>query len=207
MMIGWLLLVLLAVVGGGAAALGVVQAPKSVPLEQAVNNTLSATNYSEVLTETTQKGSQTDYLTFESPDRLGGYIQAGDKRFYIYVIDGTEYQSLTVSPGTPPDHLVFYDHPSQVAADFDPAHGYLPFAGQGKNIQQSGTTYSFSLAEDGGKQRFVFTVTGKYVSEVTLDVEAPSASLQLLISQVGTSPPVALPSGAKLVSATSGTAG
>ena len=66
--------------------LGVAQSPNNVPLQEAVDNTLAAPNYSEVLTESTPQGKQTDYLVYQAPDRLGGYIQSGTKRTYVYVI-------------------------------------------------------------------------------------------------------------------------
>ena len=52
-----------------------------------------------MVTESTPQGKQTDYLVFEAPDKLGGYVQSGNKRTYVYVIGDTEYQSLTVSAG------------------------------------------------------------------------------------------------------------
>ena len=202
-LISWLLLGLLTVLALGGAALGIAQAPKNVPLQQAVTNTLGAANYSEVLTENTPQGKQTDYLVYQAPDRLGGYIQSGSKRTYVYVIGKVEYQSLTVSNNTSTNHLVFYRQASQGAQALDPAHGYLPYAKQATGIQQSGDTYSFTLSETTaqGKQSgtFTYTVTGSYISEFTLDVA--TASVQLVISQVGSSPPVMLPAGAKVVNA------
>ena len=115
----WLLLGLLTVLALGGAVLGVVQSPKTAPLISctspqqpiqrctgAVPNTLGAANYSEVLNEDTPAGKQTDYLVFQAPDRLGGYIQSGTKRTYVYVIGKWEYQSLTVAVGASTDHLV-----------------------------------------------------------------------------------------------------
>jgi len=197
----WLLLGLLTVVGLGAAVLGVAQAPKNAPLQQAWKNTLAARNYSEVLSESTPQGQQTDYLVYQAPDRLGGYIESGAKRTYVYVIGKWEYQSLTVANGASTSHLVFYRQPSQGAKALDPAHGYLPYARQAKDVQQSGDTYSFTLTETttqgSATGAFGFTVSGPYVSEFTLKVQ--SSSVQLVISQVGSSPPVQLPSGARVV--------
>jgi hypothetical protein len=202
-LISWLLLGLLTVLALGGAVLGVVQAPKNVPLKQAVDNTLAAANYSEVLTEDTPQGKQTDYLVYQAPDRLGGYIQSGSRRTYVYVIGKVEYQSLTVANNASTSHLVFYRQAGQGAKALDPAHGYLPYAKQATDIQQSGDSYSFTLAETTaqGKQSgtFVYTVSGSYVSEFTLNVA--TASVQLVISQVGSSPPVELPAGAKVVTA------
>jgi hypothetical protein len=212
----WLLLGLLTVVGAGAAVLGVVQSPKNAPLIScaspqqivtkctgAVPNTLKASNYSEVLAESTPQGQQTDYLVYQAPDRLGGYIQSGAKRTYVYVIGKFEYQSLTVANNASTAHLEFLRQPSQGAKSLDPAHGYLPYAKQAKNVQQSGDTYSFTLTETTAQGRasgaFGFTVSGQYVSEFTLKVQA--SSVQLVISQVGSSPPVKLPAGARVVQA------
>jgi hypothetical protein len=212
----WLLLGLLTVVGLGAAVLGVVQAPKNATLIScasrqqpvlkcagAVPNTLKASNYSEVLAESTPQGQQTDYLVYQAPDRLGGYIQSGAKRTYVYVIGKFEYQSLTVANDASTAHLEFLRQPSQGAQALDPAHGYLPYAKQAKNVQQSGDTYSFALTETTTQGRasgaFGFTVSGPYVSEFTLKVQ--TSSVQLVISQVGSSPPVKLPAGARVVQA------
>ena len=215
-MIGWLLLVMLVVVGAGAAVVGIVQSPNSAPLPEAVKNTLSARSYSEVLTESIPQGKQTDYLVWQAPDRLGGYIvHNGNKRTYVYVIGKAEYTSAAVGPGTPTSSLVFTKRaaPAGGAAVLDPARGYLPYAGEAKNVQKSGDTYSFTLtqtSQQGTTQTGVFTyqVSGQYVSEFNLTVN--TESVQLVISQVGTSPPVALPSGARVVTApigSSGTAG
>jgi hypothetical protein len=212
----WLLLGLLTVVGAGAAVLGVVQSPKNAPLitcvppqqpvlkcTGAVPNTLKASNYSEVLDESTPQGQQTDYLVYQAPDRLGGYIQSGAKRTYVYVIGKFEYQSLTVANNASTAHLEFLRQPSQGAKSLDPAHGYLPYARQAKNVQQSGGTYSFTLTETTAQGQasgaFGFTVSGPYVSEFTLKVQ--TSSVQLVISQVGSSPPVKLPAGARVVQA------
>jgi hypothetical protein len=212
----YLLLGLLTVLALGGAVLGIVQSPKNTTLIScaspqqtilrctgAVPDTLGAANYSEVLNETTPQGKQTDYLVYQAPDRLGGYIQNGTKRTYVYVIGKYEYQSLTVAATASTGSLTFYRQPSQGAKALDPAHGYLPYAKQAKNITQSGDTYSFTLSEttSAGKAsgKFTYTVTGSYVSQFTLDV-APS-SVDLVISQVGSSPAVVLPSGAKVIKA------
>jgi len=199
----WLLLGLLTVVGAGAAVLGVSQAPKNAPLQQAVDNTLAAPNFSQVITETTPQAKRTDYLVWEAPDKLGGYVQSGDKRTYVYIIGSTEYQSLTVPAGTPSDHLVFYKQQSQApAAAVDLTHHYLQFVKSATHVVQNGNTYAFSLTQGGQTGQFEVTVNGPYVSELNLTVA--SASVQLVISQVGTSPPVALPSGAKVIQAPTG---
>jgi hypothetical protein len=195
--IAWLLLALLAVVGAGAAVLGVSQAPTGAPLLNAVTNTLGASNFSEVLVESTVQGQQSDYLTFQAPDRLGGYIQSGSRVTYVYVIGSYQYQSLTVRAGTTPRHLTFYRQPSQGAVALDPAHGYLPYATQAKHLGQSGDTYSFTLTKNGQTGNFTYTVSAQYVSRFTLSV--PHASVRLDISGVGTSPSVNLPAGSKIV--------
>ncbi len=201
----WLLLGLLTVVALGAAILGVAQSPKNAPTRsrvvRGVTNTLGASGYSEVLNEVTPAGKQTDYLVYQAPDRLGGYIQSGNKRTYVYVIGKWEYQSVTMAVGASTDHLTLYRQASQGAQALDPAHGYLPYAKQAKDVTNSGDTYTFTLSETTtqGKQtgKFVYTVSGPYVSEFNLSVA--SASVNLVISEVGTSPPVQLPAGSKVV--------
>jgi hypothetical protein len=121
------------------------------------------------------------------------------------VIGSTEYQSLTVSVSNPPKHLTFYRQAGQGAVSFDPAHGYLPYATQVKHPNLSGDTYSFSVTKQGQTGKFTYTVNGQYVSQFTLT--APNGSIRLDISDVGTSPPVALPAGSKVVSAPTGSTG
>jgi hypothetical protein len=202
----WLLLGLLTVVGVGGAVLGVAQSPKTASLDAAVANTLAAPNYTEVLAEVTQQGKQTDYLVYQAPDRLGGYIVSGTKNThtYVYVIGPLEYQSLAVAANASTAHLSFYKQASPGGAkSLDPVRGYLPYATQGKNIKQSGNTYSFTLTErtSQGSETgvFTYTVTGQYISEFTLTLH--TASVKLIISQVGSSPPVSLPAGAKVIKA------
>ncbi len=200
-LLSWLLLGLLTVLALGGAVLGIAQAPKDAPLDQAVSNTLSAANYSEVHTENTPGKSQTDYLVYQAPDRLGGYIDSASQRIYVYVIGKFEYQSASLPKNADTSHLVLYRRPSQGAQALDPAHGFLPYAQYAKNIQKSGDTYSFTLSKSSllGQEtgEFTYTVIGPYVSEFTLSVAA--SSVQLIISQVGSSPPVALPAGSKVV--------
>jgi hypothetical protein len=210
-MTSWLLLGLLTVVGAGAAVLGIVQSPKNAALPNAVASTLAAPSYSEVLSEVLPQGKQTEYLNFQGPDRLGGYLQSGNKRSYVVVIGSVLYQSLTVSSNVSTNHLTFYKQQARgTAASNDPAHNYLPYIKQAKNITGSAGISSFSLTKSGEVGSFTYTVSGKYVSEFSLSVSqssAPVSSVQLDISQIGTAPPVALPTGAKVVAAPSGGVG
>ena len=196
-LIGWLLLGLLSAVGLGGAILGISLAPKNATLDEAASNTLAAPNYSEVVTETTAQGSQTDYLVYQAPDRLGGYIQSGNKRTYVFVIGSVQYQSVSVAANASTKHLVFYRQASQPASVLDPAHNYLRYANQAKNVTKDGSTYTFVLHQKGQTGTFVYTVNGKYISSFSLTVQ--NASVHLVISQVGTSPPVKLPVGSKVV--------
>jgi hypothetical protein len=173
----------------------------SASLEQAVTNTLAAPNYTEVLTENTPQGKQTDYLKYQAPDRLGGYIQNGSKRTYVYVIGSKEYQSQAVPNGTSTKQLTFHSQTSQGASALDPAHGFLPYATQAKHPTRSGDIYSFKLTTQGHTGAFTYAVNGRYVSTFTLTI--PTSSVRLDISVVGTSMPIALPTGSKITPATS----
>lgn len=170
-------------------------------MQQAVTNTLSAHNYTEVLTQSSPQGKQTDYLTYQAPDRLGGYIQSGSKRTYVYVIGSTEYQSQAVPNNTSMRAVSFQSQASQGVTALDPAHSYLPDATQAKHATLSGNTYSFTLTNQGQTGTFTYTVDGQYVSDFTLKVS--TASVQVNISAVGSSPPVALPTGSKVSPASS----
>jgi len=170
-------------------------------LQQAVTNTLSAPNYTEVLSQSSSQGKQTDYLKYQAPDRLGGYIQSGSKRTYVYVIGSTEYQSQAVPNGTSIKQVTFQSQSSQGVTALDPAHSYLPNVTQTKHVTRSGNTYSFTLSNQGQTGTFTYTVNGQYVS--TFNLKVSSASVQMSISAIGTSPPVALPAGANVSPASS----
>jgi hypothetical protein len=179
----------------GATPASTPGASKGASLQQAVANTLSSPNFSEVVNQTSPQGKQTDYLVYQAPDRLGGYIQRGSSRTYVYVIGTTQYQSQAVPSGTSTKQLIFHSQASQGAAALDPAHGYLPYATQTKHPTRSGDTYSFTLTNQGKTGTFTYAVSGQHISRFTLGV--PPSSVQLDISAIGTSPPVALPTGAK----------
>ena len=176
-------------------------AAKTASLKQAVTNTLSASNYSEVVGQNAPQGKQTDHVRYQAPDRLGGYIQSGSKRTYVYVIGSTQYQSQAVPNNTSTKQLTFHQQASTGATALDPAHGYLPYANQAKHPTRSGDTYSFKLKQGGKTGIFTYTVKGQYVSTFTLRVS--SSSVRLDISAVGTSPPVTLPTGSNISSASS----
>ncbi|HEV3280650.1 MAG TPA: hypothetical protein VG032_03510 [Acidimicrobiales bacterium] len=196
-MIGWLLLGGVIVVSAGAAVLGVSQSPKPAPLLTAVSNTLSASSYTEVGGQNSGQGQQTFHLVYHAPDRLGGYIQSGDRRSYVFAIGTSYYQSVTVPTSTPLRRLTFYrqDNPGGVPS-VDPAQN-LRYATQAKHVSQSGDTFSFTVTKMGQTGTFTYTVSGQYVSHFTFTVG--NASLELSISGVGTSPTVRLPAGAKVV--------
>jgi hypothetical protein len=214
-MVPWLLLGLLTAVAAAAAVIGIVQSPNNAPLYScptpskgapqvgrctgAVPNTLAAANYSEVLSTTTPNGTQVLHLVYQAPARLGGYAINGSKKTYIYIINSVEYQSLTVKATASDKHLIFYRQASQSAALSDPARKFLAFVTKSKDVKGSGGTYTFTVTQNGVTGAFTATVSGQYVSAMTL--MAGSESDQLAISQVGSSPPVVLPAGSRVVGA------
>ena len=160
-------------------------------------------NYSEVVNENAPQGTQTDRLKYQAPDRLGGYIQSGSKRTYVYVIGSTQYQSGAVPNNTLTKQLTFHQQASQGATALDPPP---PTATSLMPIRQStrhaaGDTYSFTLNQGGKTGTFSYTVNGQYVSTFTLRVS--NSSVRLDISAVGTSPPVTPPTGSKISPASS----
>lgn len=196
-MIGWLLLVLVAVLAAGGAALGVTQAPKQASLQQAVKNTLGASNYTSDVLESSSQGTQTQHLVFQAPSRLGGYVDSGSVRVYVAVIDGFEYQSTQVTQSSSTAHLTFQKQTSQPASSYDPVHEYVALAKNAKNVHQKGDTYTFTVTQQGQTASFTATVIGQYLSALT--ISATGAQLSLTVSSVNSSPPVTLPSGAKVV--------
>jgi hypothetical protein len=201
-------LLLVAVVGLGGAVLGISGAPNDATLPVAAKNTLAASSYTETVVEKTPQGTQTDQLVWQAPDRLGGYIQSGNRRSYVYILPSktggsVEYQSVTVSASAPTTHLTFYRQASQSAALTDPAQRYLPAALTATHVTKSGSTYTFAQKQNSSQGpvtiRFTYTVTGRYVSQLGLAAEG--SSVQLALTSIGTSPPVALPAGAKILTA------
>jgi hypothetical protein len=200
--IAWLLLGLLTVAGAGFAVLGVVQS--HVPLDQAVNNTLAASNYTEVFSQTTPQGTQSEHVVFQAPDSLSGYEQIGNKRTYVVIIGTKAYGSLTVAAKASTLHLTYYKETVAGAKQVDPARRYLPYAKQAKHVVSNGDTHTFTLSQMGQVGAFLYQVSGWHISHMTLAVPAAQASVHLDITKVGTSPPVALPAGAKIVNAPTG---
>ncbi len=200
--LSWLLVGMVAVVTAGAAALGVAQSPTSATLTDAVNNTLKASGYNEVASETTPQGSETAYLTYQAPDRLGGFVQSGKRRTYIVFIGDYEYQSVTVNVGASTKHLTFYRQSIAGGSAADPAHTYLKLASEGTGATQSGNTTKMTLDEAGQTVTLRFTVSGQYVAQFKGSGEG--SEVELIISQVGNAAPVALPAGARVVNIPNG---
>ena len=200
--LSWLTVGMLAAVVAGAAALGVAQAPVTGTLGDAVTNTLDAPNYNEVASEKTPQGSETAYLTYQAPDRLGGYVESGGRRTYIYFLGTVEYQSTTVSSKDSVKHLTFYRETIPGGSAADPAHTYLKLYSEGKNKKQSGNTTTMDLDEEGQTVALTYTVSGQYVAE--FNGSEQGANIHLVIAQVGSAPPVKLPAGAKVVGVPNG---
>jgi hypothetical protein len=202
----WLLLVLLAVAGGGFAVLGIVQS-QHVPLQQAVTDTLAADNYTEVFSQTTPQGTQTEHVVFQAPNSLSGYEQDGNKRTYVVIIGTQAYGTLQVAANASTAHLTFYKETVAGAKSVDPAQRYLPYAKQATHVHNNGGTYTFALSQMGQVGAFVYDVSSWHVSHMTLAVPAARASVHLDITQVGRSPAVALPPGAKVIDGAPGVSG
>jgi hypothetical protein len=206
-LIPWLILVLLTAVGVAGAALGIHQSPKQATLKQAVANTLAASNYTSVFTSvlTSATSGQTQYLVYQAPDRIGGYVDTGGRRFYVAVINRVEYQSTQVATSRSSANLTFLRSASNPARSYDPVQGYLPYVAKATGVKQSGAVSTFTITQQGQSAKFAVTVAGSYVSQMV--ITAPGAKVTLDISAVGSSPPVTLPAGAKVSAAPSGAAG
>ncbi len=203
----WLLLLLLVVLAGGGAALGVAQSPTQIDLlHQAVTNTLDAPNYTSVSVLAQSGGpSETQHLIWQAPDRLGGYVESQGSRSYVAVIGRFEFQSSPVSASASNAHLTFTRQAGQPASAYDPVRNYLGLLQHATDVHQHGTKSTFVLAVQGQSLQGTVTVTGTYVS--ALHIAGAGASVNLAISSVGSSPAVALPSGAKVSSTPGHSAG
>jgi hypothetical protein len=205
--LSFILLAVLAVVGLGAATLGVVQSKSATSLSVAVSNTLKAPSYTEYLAERTPQGDQTAYLNYQAPDRLGGWLESSGRRTYLVIIGSTEYISVTRPIKGAKGPIVFYKQETEGAQAVDPAHTYLQYYDKGKSTK-SGSVTTVTLSQGGETEKLIYTVTGNYVSN--FKAVTPGGTINLSISNVGSASKVALPSGAKFASsppATSATAG
>jgi len=192
-LIPFLLLGLLSVVGAAFALLGFVQGNSSTSLGTAVNNTLSASGYTENLAETTPQGNQIAEVVYQAPDKLGGWIQSAGRRTHLVIIGTTEYVSVSGSPTANVHNLVFYKQTTTGAQAVDPAHTYLAYWDRGPSVTDGNTT-TVTLTQGGQTEKLIYTVDGKYVS--SFRAVTPGGTIVLKISEVGTSPSVSLPSGA-----------
>ncbi len=189
--LSFILLGVLTVVGLGAAALGVVQSKSATSLSQAVSNTLKAPSYTEYLVEKTPQGDQTASLSYQAPDRLGGWLQSVGRRTYLVIIGSTEYISVTRPAKGAKGPIVFYKQQTQGAQAVDPAHTYLMYYDQGTSTR-SGSVTTVTLTQGGETEKLVYTVTGNYVSN--FKATTPGGTINLDIGNVGSAPKVALPS-------------
>jgi hypothetical protein len=192
--LAFVLVGILTLVGAGMAVLGVVQSKSATDLGQAVKNTLGASNYSEYLVEKTPQGNQTANLVFQSPDRLGGWLLSAGRKTYLYIIGTKEYIAVSQKASAPAPKT-FYTQESAGAQAVDPAHTYLPYWDKGKSTR-SGSVTTVTLSQGGQTEKLNYTVTGNYVSK--FDASTPGGTIELDISDIGSSPSVKLPSGYKV---------
>ncbi len=202
--LSFVLLGVLSLVGLGAAVLGVVQGKSGTDLGLAVKTTLASSNYSEYLVEKTPQGNQTASLVYQAPDRLGGWLQSVGRRTYLVIIGSTEYISVTRPAGAAGAPLSFYTQQTTGAQAVDPAHTYLPYYNKGP-ATRSGAVTTVTLSQGGQTEKLTYTVTGNYVSKFT--ASTPGGTISLDISEIGTSPTVSLPKGAKIVASPGQSAG
>jgi len=201
--LAFLLLGILTLVGVGGAAIGAVQSKSGTGLSQAVKNTLASPNFTEDLVEKTPQGNQTAHLVYQAPDRLGGWLLSAGRKTYIFIIGTTEYIAVSQSAGAPAPKT-FYTQQTTGAKAVDPAHTYLPYyncnpqPGQPKRpcpTTKSGNVTTITLTQGNQKEILKYTVTGNYVSKFT--ASTPGGTIDLGISELGTSPAVQLPQGYK----------
>jgi hypothetical protein len=195
-LLGWLLLGLVGAVGLGGAVLGIALAPGNAGLTQAATNTRTASGYTEVIVQNTSQGSQSARFQYRAPDHLGGFVQSGAQRTYIFVIGQNEYQSVTVSARSGSRHLLIYRQPGAGAKNVDPAQQLLALVADAKHVTNDGDLYSFEVTKQGTTGHLTAVVTGNYVTSMTVQVQTETETLHL--SDVGTLPDIHLPSGARI---------
>jgi len=192
--LAFVLLGILTLVGAGFAFLGATQSSSPAPLGRAVRSTLKAPNYTEYLVENTPQGTEHVSLVFQAPDRLGGWLITAKRKTYVYIIGNTEYVAVTRSLSAPAP-TTFYRQQSQGAVAVDPAQSFLPNYNKGTSTRNGAVT-TVTLSQGGQTETLTYTVTGNYVSDFKAAVTG--SSLDLAISNVGSSPPVELPKGFKI---------
>ena len=193
----FILLGILSVVGAGFAILGAVQASSGTSLGQAVTNTLKAPSYSEALVEKTPQGNQQASLVFQSPDRLAGSLQASGRKTYLFIIGHTEYIAVTTSAKAPRP-TKFFTQQTTGAVAVDPAQTYLKYWNKGPSTK-NGSVTTVTLSQGGQTEKLIYTVTGNYVSD--FKAVTPGGTIELAITDVGSSSPVELPKGYTITSA------
>ena len=114
----------------------------------------------------TPQGTQADYLVYQAPDDLGGYIQSGNKRTYVDVIGTNEYQSMTGDGHHgPANHLTFYEQPSQGRPPGRPGPQLPPLTtARARTSNSPGRTYTFTLTQGGQIGTVHLHRVGNYVS-------------------------------------------
>ena len=157
-----------------------------------MNNTLKAPNYTEVLVQKTTQGNETADLVYQAPDRLSAILSAAGHKTYLFIIGTKEYVAVTTKANAPVP-TKFYTQASAGVQSVDPAQQYLRYWNQGKSTT-NGSVTTVILTQGGQKETLVYTVTGNYVSHFHVSIPG-SGSIDLAISAVGSSPPVALPKG------------
>ncbi len=197
----WLLLALVVVVAGGAAALAVNESPSlpSAGLVFAAENTQAATSYTENLTQTSAtSGSQTLHLVYQAPDRYAGYEQSGARRVYLVADGNTVYETAVTSITASISTLHFYViHTSGVAGQLDPLPSIVAAAKQTETMHKNGLVYGFGLTSSGGSALYRYTVAGEYLSSVV--AVSSGGSARITFSRVNSSPLVQLPRASSLL--------
>jgi hypothetical protein len=190
--LAFVLLGILTLVGGGFAAAGAVQSTSGASLGQAVSNTLKASNFTEDLTEKTPQGNQQAHLVFQSPDRLGGWLRSSGHKTYLFIIGTKEFIAVTRSASAPAP-TKFYTQQTTGAVAVDPAHTYLPYWNCNPRPGAAKQVCPSTLKQGGSTTTLTYTVTGNYVSN--FKAVTSGGTIELAISNVGTSPKVNLPKG------------
>jgi hypothetical protein len=192
--LAFILLGVLTLVGAGGAVLGAVQSQSATAIGQAVTNTLKASGYTEDLTEKTPQGNEQAHLVYQAPDRLGGWLVASGHKTFLFIIGSTEYIAVT-GAATATTPKTFFTQQSQGAVAVDPAQTYLHYCTK-KPATRDGSVTTVTLTQSGQTETLTCTVSGNYVSH--FKAITPGGTIELAVSQVGSSPPVALPKDHKI---------
>ncbi len=189
----FVLLGILTVAGVGFAVLGVVQSKSGTDLGQAV----SRTPWRPPTTPSTwcrrrPRATRRPIWSSRPPTGWAATLLASGHKTYLFIIGTTEYIAVTTTASAPVPTKLLHTEDDRGECPWTRPTRTCATTTRGPSTR-SGSVTTVTLTQGGQKETLTYTVTGNYVSE--FHAATPDGAINLAISDVGTSPPVALPKG------------